>query len=47
MFYMGYGVFLLKEYENPFSALYYFNLSEDLGRNTSERFFSFLAKLIL
>ena len=44
MFYMGYGVFLIKEFDNIFSTFYYFNLAEKLGRNSSEKFYSFLAK---
>ena len=28
MFYMGYGVFLIKEFDNIIAAFYYFNLAE-------------------
>jgi hypothetical protein len=44
MFYMGYGVFLIKEFDNIIAAFYYFNLAEQMGVNLGEKFFVFLAK---
>ncbi len=44
MFYMEYGVFLIKEFDNIIAAYFYLNYAEEIGSDLGSEFFIFLAK---
>ena len=44
MFYMSYGVFLIKEFDNIMAAYFYLNYAEEISDDLGELFKAFIAK---